>query len=165
MARWWRGWRKRKQRRRAGSSVETDRQSLERAFRRLGEIAEEIAESGRVFEAVGARRHRWSSDAGAREALTASVNRLLVPGFAAHTLAQEGTTLVRLMGVRLSALRNAYEASGNRRGLDWLGRVAASVSESEPLLRGTLEQTTPYSSLSAKACSVRSSTRRSRPGV
>ena len=89
MARWWRGWRKRKHRRRAGSSVETDRQSLERAFRRLGEIAEEIAEIGRVFEAVGARRHRWSSDAGAREALTASVNRLLVPGFAAHTLAQE----------------------------------------------------------------------------
>ena len=110
MARWWRGWRKRKPRRHAGSSVETDRQSLERAFRRLGEISEEIAESGRVFEAVGARRHRWSSDAGAREALTASVNRLLVPGFAAHTLAQEGTTLVRLMGVRLSALRNAYEA-------------------------------------------------------
>src|SRR5439155_16048511 len=46
--------------------------------------------------------------------------------------------------------------SGNRRGLDWLGRVAASVSESEPLLRGTLEPTNLYSSLSAKECSVSS---------
>ena len=47
MVRWWRRWGKRK-RRRAGSSVEMDRESLERAFRRLGEIAEEIAASGRT---------------------------------------------------------------------------------------------------------------------
>jgi len=85
MARWWRGWRKRKQRRRAGSSVETDRQSLERAFRRLGAIAE----SAGCSRPLGRCANRWSSDAGARDALTASVNRLLVPGFAAHTLAQE----------------------------------------------------------------------------
>jgi len=50
MVRWWRRWGKWK-RRRGGSSVELDRASLERAFRRLGEIADEIAASGRVFEA------------------------------------------------------------------------------------------------------------------
>ena len=149
MVRWWRRWGKRR-RRRAGSSVEMDRESLERAFRRLGEIAEEIAASGRVFEAVGAQRRRWSTDQGARDALSASVNRLLVPGFAAHTLAQEGTALVRLMDLRLSALRSAYEASDDRRGLTWLDKIEASLKESESLLRGTLKETTAYSSLSAE---------------
>jgi len=149
MVRWWKRWGKLK-RRSVASSVELDRASLERAFRRLGEIADEIAASGRVVEAVGARRQRWSNDAAAQDALTASVNRLLVPGFAAHTLAQEGTALVRLMSVRLSALRSAYEASDERRGLSWLARIEASVKESEPLLRGTLAETQPFSSLSAE---------------
>ena len=149
MVRWWRRWGKRK-RRRGGSSVEMDRESLERAFRRLGEIADEIAASGRVFETVGAQRQRWRTEASARDALSASVNRLLVPGFAAHTLAQEGMALLRLMSVRLSALRSAYEASDERRGLTWLAKIESSVKESEPLLRGTLAETAPYSSLSAE---------------
>src|SRR5262249_54221711 len=108
------------------------------------------ARGGRWLEAVGARRRRWRTDAGAREALTESVNRLLVPGFAAHTLAQEGTVLVRLMGVRLSALRSAYEAADDRRGLTWLAKIETSLKESEPLLRGTLAETPPYGSHSAE---------------
>lgn len=155
MAGWWKRVKEKARTEMTSSSdYKSDESALDRYARRLSEVEEELAELGKFLEELDeSANERFDPSASEQETytqVTEKVYNLRIPAFCAIKLAEEGLALLNLIAVRIASLRSIYEQSTSSPKLQKLADLKNHVDEVEPILRKTLDDLAPYSTLDAR---------------
>jgi hypothetical protein len=127
-----------------------DDSALDRYFKRLIEVQEELGMLGKIFEESARRMKKGWPEKEIEKRIVEEVNRMRIPGFCAYHLAEEGMALLNLIAVKITLLRKKYEQSANSTRLEGLTKMQKRAEEAEFLMRQTLEAMEPYSTLDAQ---------------
>jgi hypothetical protein len=96
-----------------------DESKLDRCVRRLGEIMEELGEVGLFLEkssaAMAEQGRKVKSEEELLEKLKNEIRETKIPGFCGVKLLQEASTLIDIIGVRISYLRGLGEGVNTKK--------------------------------------------------
>lgn len=152
MGKWWQHFKGKTTTKMVGvSNLNVEEAALEKYVRRLSEVQDELSEIGTIFESSIASLDINASQHQLLEQITLAVNKIRIPGFCAYKLAEEGLVLLNLIAVGSLSLRKVYEQSGNSSQLKKLSHLQDLIDTTiEPLMRQTLEEMTPYSTMDGR---------------
>ena len=128
----------------------SDEPALDSCINRLIEVQEELGRLETIFGASSTQMEENVSEQEIERLIVKEVNRMRIPGFCAHKLAEEGIALLNLIAVRMILLRQIYEQSGNSAQVQKLTEMQKSIEEIEPLMHQTLEAMEKYKALDAR---------------
>lgn len=123
---------------------------LEKEFRRLLEILEDLGHIGTELEKTGEIVNLKASEEVLGQQLVDHINVIRIPGYCAYQLTQEAIILLYLLAVKVQSLRPIYKKAGDSKNLKKLDEYEVAVNQAEPEIRRLIENLKPYSTLESK---------------
>jgi hypothetical protein len=134
----------------ANKKIRANEATLEKYVQRLSEVIEELGEIRKMFEESAARMNPRESESELMRQITNEVNRNRISGFCAYKLAEESMALLSLIAIKVIFLKDTYEQLGSSTRQQKLTHLQNYMNEVEPIIRQTLDDMAPYSTLDSQ---------------